>query len=77
MKTALNELSKELNSAIQLAVIKDLSVGEKIPTKDGRWIKIMAYSDNYYMARFKGCMPFVCKEQELRDKIDKNGYGML
>lgn len=45
-------------------------VGKKLKTLNGGWIKIMAFCDNYYMARFKGCMPFCCDQKGL-DKLIK------
>jgi len=35
-----------------------IEVGEKIKTRDGSYIKIMAIEDGYVMARKKGCIPF-------------------
>ena len=40
-------------------------VGQKIPMISGGYLKIMAYADGYYMARFKGCIPFCCRQDEL------------
>ena len=41
-------------------------VGEKIQLNDDRWLKIMAYSDNYYMIRYKGCVPSCKTGAELK-----------
>jgi len=41
------------------------SVGMKFPIINGGYLKIMAFVDGYYMARFKGCVPFCCKQDEL------------
>jgi hypothetical protein len=49
-------------------------VGQKIPMKEGRWLKIMADADGYYMARYKGCMPFCCTEKELISRLEQYGY---
>lgn len=51
-------------------VISSALVGKKLPTKDGGWLKIMAFCDNYYMARFKGCIPFCYNEKELKARIE-------
>lgn len=32
-------------------------------------LRIMAFAEGYYMARYKGCMPFVCNEQELEKRL--------
>ena len=40
--------------------------------KEGEYLKIMAYADNYYMVRYKGCVPFVCTEKELENRISLN-----
>ena len=37
--------------------------------KEGEYLKIMAYADNYYMVRYKGRVPFVCTEKELENRI--------
>lgn len=46
-------------------------ISKKIPTKDGSYLKIMAYSDGYFMCRFKGCVPFVLNENELKARIEE------
>lgn len=51
---------------------EDLQVGKKYPTFLNGYIKILAFADSYYMARYKGCFPFCCKADELIDKIEKN-----
>lgn len=33
-------------------------VGEKIPTNDGLYVKVMTIIDGYVMCRRKGCIPF-------------------
>lgn len=40
-------------------------VGMKIPHLKYGYLKVMAYADGYYMARYKGCVPFCCTEKEL------------
>lgn len=44
-------------------------VGFKYPHIRMGYLKIMAYSDGYYMARYKGCIPFVAKEAEIAQKL--------
>jgi hypothetical protein len=46
-------------------VSSSFMVGSKIPHLRNGYIKIMAFVDGYYMARFKGCVPFVCTQREL------------
>lgn len=55
-----------------MSLHEEISVGKKIPTKNNGWIKIMAFSDGYYMARFKGCYPFCCSYKQLLKKIEDN-----
>jgi hypothetical protein len=45
--------------------MEKFKVGDKIPTTNLDYIKVMAFADNYYMVRYKGCIPFVCTEKEL------------
>lgn len=47
-------------------------IGKRIPSITGHWIKIMAYSDNYYMLRRKGSIPFVLLEKETKEFIEYN-----
>ena len=43
-------------------------VGQKIKVGDS-YIKIMAFAEGYYMARRKGCFPFVSDEKEIDVRI--------
>jgi len=52
--------------------IMEITVGDKIPTFTNEYIKVMAFADNYYMVRYKGCVPFVCTKKELIQKIENN-----
>jgi hypothetical protein len=45
------------------------SVGKKYPHITNGYLKIMAYADGYYMARFKGCYPFVATESEITKRL--------
>ena len=54
-------------------VISRFIVGNKIPLKNNSHLYIMALVDNYYMARYKGCVPFCCRENMLKQIVDKNG----
>jgi len=54
-------------------VISRFIVGNKIPLKNNSYLYIMALVDNYYMARYKGCVPFVCRLDMLKQIVDKNG----
>lgn len=68
MKNKLN--TTELQHDAKLPIINSSLVGKKLPTKDGGYFKIMTFSDNYYMVRFKGCVPFCCNEKELKACIE-------
>lgn len=50
-------------------------VGQKLITVTGIEIKIMAYSDGYYMVRRKGCYPFVKSDKELELFIAKSPFN--
>lgn len=52
--------------------MRDIKVGDKIPTFTNEYIKVMAFTDNYYMVRYKGCVPFVCTKKELIKRIENN-----
>ena len=54
----------------QPTVISSALVGKKLPTKNGGYLKIMAFCDNYYMVRYKGCKPFCCDGKELKERIE-------
>ena len=49
--------------------IEKLEVGKKYPVKDFTYIKVMAFSEGYFMAMYKGCMPFCMKEKQLIQRI--------
>jgi len=42
--------------------------------ESNNYLKVMAYSDGYYMLRFKGCMPFVKSKKDLITIIAQRGY---
>lgn len=46
-------------------------VGDKIPSKEMGYIKIMAFEDGYVMARYKGCMPWCVTIKEFEKIIAK------
>ncbi len=48
-------------------------VGNKIPLKSNSYLYIMAFKDKYFMAKYKGCVPFVCDLKTLKQIVDKNG----
>lgn len=47
-------------------------VGFKYPSVSLGYLKIMAYVDGYYMVRYKGCIPFCCKEEQLIERMLDN-----
>lgn len=56
---------EETPQVFEHSVSSSFMVGSKIPHIKNGYIKIMAFVDGYYMARFKGCVPFVCTQREL------------
>ena len=54
--------SKNSNMKNKYKVGQMFQIGDNI-------LKLMAYSDGYYMCRFKGMYPFVCDEKELEIKF--------
>ena len=62
--------NNEMRNEEKQIIVSSALVGKKLPTKDGGWLKIMAFCDNYYMARYKGCMPFCYNEEGLRARIE-------
>jgi hypothetical protein len=40
-------------------------IGERIPIDARGYLKIMAFAEGYYMARFKGCLPFIAREPQI------------
>jgi hypothetical protein len=59
------EKQPEMPQILEHSVSSSFMVGSKIPHIKNGYIKIMAFVDGYYMARFKGCVPFVCTQREL------------
>jgi hypothetical protein len=49
----------------------EIVVGEKYVLLNGDHVRIMAFTEGYYMARRKGCMPFVKHEKEMIDWMRK------
>lgn len=56
---------------------REIKVGNKIPLKDKSHLHIMAYKDKYYMARYKGCVPFVAKIDVIKQILKKRGISPL
>jgi hypothetical protein len=52
-------------------VMKKFKVGQRITTSNGKILKIMAFSENYYMVRHPGCFPFVIQEKKIEDYLKK------
>jgi hypothetical protein len=48
-----------------------VKIGKWIKTKDHRQLKVIAIAEGWYMARFKGAMPFVIYHQDFETK-----YGL-
>jgi len=51
--------------------MKKFKVGQRITTSNGKILKIMAFSENYYMVRHPGCFPFVIQEKKIEDYLKK------
>jgi hypothetical protein len=50
---------------------KRFAVGSKISLRKGDYLEVMAFVSNYYMARYKYCVPFLCDLKKLKQIIKK------
>ena len=52
-----------------MSKVQKYKTGQKFHSKSGTYIRIMAFSEGYYMARWKGCSPFCYDEKELEARL--------
>lgn len=62
------------NTILSASSITELKAGMKISVAQHEYLKVMAIVDGYVMMRYKGCIPFVEKQERFNEMFPLRGW---